>query len=172
MRFDEGADRAAGQAAALVNLVARGELDGAAFERLWDVGSAEGSVDAGDVARLRVLAWRLAEVFTAADPRATVNALLVRLHVTPHVTDHDDRGPHLHFEPPDADAVTRFEANTVMGLAVVLCDDNERLGTCDADGCACAWVDTSRNARRRFCSGACANRTHVAAHRARRRAVS
>jgi predicted RNA-binding Zn ribbon-like protein len=167
VRFDEGADRSAVQAARLVNLVAEGSLDRASFRSLWDVAAAEQLVDDEVVARLSDLAGRLREVFTCDDPRAVVNGLLEGVRFTPHVTDHDDRGPHLHFEPPGADAVERFEANTLMGLAVVLCDDNERLGTCAAERCGRAWADTSRNARRRFCSTACANRTHVAAHRAR-----
>lgn len=171
MRFDEGADRAAGQAAALVNLVADGALDEHAFHQVRDLAAEGAQPDAEALDRLRVLGGRLAEVFTTDDPRALVNELLAGIRVTPHVTDHDDRGPHLHFEPPDADVVERFEANTVMGLAVVLCDGNERLGTCAAAGCDRAWVDTTRNARRRFCSSGCANRTHVAAHRARRRAT-
>ena len=116
-----------------------------------------------------MLAEELADVFGGDDPRAAVNALLARVELRPHLTDHDDRGHHLHYEAPTAGLVERVRANTLMGLAVLLCDEHERIGTCDADRCGRAWVDTSRNARRRFCSTACANRTHVAAHRARQR---
>lgn len=169
MRFDEGANKAAEQAAELVNLVREDALDAAAFHSLREVSDEPGPVDADVLARLVDLGHALAPVFSGAEPRGTVNALLAQVRVTPHVTDHDDRGPHLHFEPPGAGVAERFEANALMGLAALLCDDHQRLGTCAAEGCRNAWVDTSRNARRRFCSPACANRTHVAAHRARRR---
>ena len=56
-----------------------------------------------------------------------------------------------------------------MGLANVVCDYGKtRLGVCRAVDCECVYVDVSRNAQRRFCSDACANRTNVAAFRARR----
>jgi predicted RNA-binding Zn ribbon-like protein len=46
----------------------------------------------------------------------------------------------------------------------------DRHGRCAAEGCARVYADTSRNAARRYCSPACANRSAVAAHRARARA--
>ncbi|MGF1428660.1 CGNR zinc finger domain-containing protein [Kitasatospora sp. LaBMicrA B282] len=45
------------------------------------------------------------------------------------------------------------------------------IGRCHAAGCARFHVDDSRNRTRRFCSNACASRTTVAAHRARRKAA-
>ena len=169
MRFDVGANRAAVQAAELVNLWADGRLDAVAFGEVYDVTEVRQALDDTAVADLAVLAADLAEVFRGADPRATVNDLLAAVELRPHLTDHDDRGHHLHYEAPTADLVERVRANTLMGLAALLCDEHERIGTCDAARCERAWVDTSRNARRRFCSTACANRTHVAAHRARQR---
>jgi predicted RNA-binding Zn ribbon-like protein len=47
-----------------------------------------------------------------------------------------------------------------------------RHGGCAAEGCSKVFADTSRNAARRYCSSACANRSAVAAHRARVRARS
>lgn len=169
MRFEVGANRAAVQAAELVNLAAEGELDADAFAALYDVAVVATGLDPATLDGLAALAADLDAVFRAADPRVVVNALLEDVEVRPHLTDHDDRGHHLHYEAPTATTVDRVRANTLMGLAVLLCDEHERIGTCDADGCVRAWVDTSRNARRRFCSAPCANRTHVAAHRARRR---
>jgi predicted RNA-binding Zn ribbon-like protein len=169
MRFEIGANRAAAQAAELVNLVACDALDEASFLSFYEVGGLEQVLDAHALAELRELGRRLAVVFGGDAPRDAVNAMLAEVEVRPHVTDHDDRGPHLHYESPEAGLVARVRANTLMGLAVLLCDEHRRVGTCDAHGCGRAWVDTSRNARRRFCSAVCANRTHVAAHRARRR---
>ena len=169
MRFDVGANRAAVQAAELVNLWADGRLDAGAFAEVYDVTEVREALDDTAVADLAVLAADLAAVFRGHDPRAVVNDLLAAVELRPHLTDHDDRGHHLHYEAPQAGLVERVRANTLMGLAALLCDEHERIGTCDAVRCERAWVDTSRNARRRFCSTACANRTHVAAHRARQR---
>ncbi|MEU9450324.1 CGNR zinc finger domain-containing protein [Streptomyces sp. NPDC048277] len=44
------------------------------------------------------------------------------------------------------------------------------IGRCHAATCERFYVDDSRNRTRRFCSNACAGRTTVAAHRARRKA--
>lgn len=169
MRFDVAANLAAVQAAELVNLWADGELDAAAFAEVYDVSGVREGLDEAALADLAVLAEELAAVFGGPDPREEVNRLLARVELRPHLTDHDDRGHHLHYEAATAGLVERVRANTLMGLAVLLCDEHERIGTCDAERCERAWVDTSRNARRRFCSTACANRTHVAAHRARQR---
>lgn len=169
MRFDVAANLAAVQAAALVNLWSDDQLDAAAFADVYDVSGVREALDEEALVDLAVLAEELADVFGCDDPRAEVNRLLARVELRPHLTDHDDRGHHLHYEAASADLVDRVRANTLMGLAVLLCDEHDRIGTCDAERCERAWVDTSRNARRRFCSTACANRTHVAAHRARRR---
>ena len=169
MRFDVGANRAAVQAAELVNLWSDAALDADAFAEVYDVTGVRAALDDDALAALATLAEDLAVVFRGDDARAAVNRLLAEVELRPHLTDHDDRGHHLHYEAPTASLAERVRANTLMGLAVLLCDENERIGTCDAARCDRAWVDTSRNARRRFCSTACANRTHVAAHRARQR---
>lgn len=169
MRFDVGANRAAVQAAELVNLWSDDRLAASSFAEVYDVTGVREALDEDALAALAVLAAELAEVFRGGDARAAVNRLLAAVELRPHLTDHDDRGHHLHYEAATADLVERVRANTLMGLAVLLCDEHERIGTCDAARCDRAWVDTSRNARRRFCSTTCANRTHVAAHRARQR---
>jgi predicted RNA-binding Zn ribbon-like protein len=45
-----------------------------------------------------------------------------------------------------------------------------RLQTCAAADCDDVLVDLSKNRSRRFCGTSCANRTNVAAYRARKRA--
>jgi len=47
-----------------------------------------------------------------------------------------------------------------------------RLQTCAADSCHDVLVDLSKNRSRRFCSTSCANRTNVAAYRARQAELS
>jgi predicted RNA-binding Zn ribbon-like protein len=130
-------------------------------------------VRGADVEGLRALARRLREVFVAPDTEAAaavVNDLLRDTAATPWITMHDGRDPHLHFAQPGTGLVEHTAASTAMALAIVLCDyGKERLGVCAADHCTDAFIDTSRNAQRRFCSQGCANRTNVAAHRARKR---
>ncbi|MGC0414358.1 putative RNA-binding Zn ribbon-like protein [Streptomyces sp. SAI-195] len=59
-------------------------------------------------------------------------------------------------------------AVTAVGLAYVICSaDAERLGRCARRDCAPAFVDTSRNGRRAYCSVRCANNDAVARPRAR-----
>jgi predicted RNA-binding Zn ribbon-like protein len=126
-----------------------------------------------DVAGLREVAAELRQVFAADSTEEAVtvlNQLIDRATPRPHISDHNGRGPHLHFARPQAPVVERVRTNAVMALAVVVCDyGRERLGTCDAIGCPNVFVDISRNPHRRYCSDACANRSNVAAHRARRR---
>lgn len=173
MQFDRYANHAAENAAALVNLH-RGEAAptlGAVRDLLADRDFAQ-TLTTEDLPELADLADDLAPLFAAADlddAVAMLNVRLARTAVAPRVSMHDGRDPHLHVEPEGADPVLRLRANCLMGVAAVLCDGGRvRLGTCDAHDCERVWLDTSRNARRRFCSDRCATRTHVAAHRARR----
>ena len=53
-----------------------------------------------------------------------------------------------------------------------LCEyGSNRFGVCADERCGNVYLDTSSNCCRRFCSERCATRSHVAAHRARNRAV-
>jgi hypothetical protein len=119
------------------------------------------------------LADRLHTVFTVDDPAeavAVVNAVLNEAGARPQISGHDEEDWHLHYYPADADPVDRLAVTAAMGLATVLCTAGvRRLGHCDGIECNDVYVDTSRNNRRRFCSEGCANRAHVAAHRARHR---
>ena len=59
---------------------------------------------------------------------------------------------------------------TVAGLAHLIdSGGGGRLRCCDRAGCGTAFLDTSRNGRRHFCSVRCANQVNVANHRLRRR---
>lgn len=122
---------------------------------------------------LRAWAGRLRTVFDAdALPAAAAaaNALLVDVPIAPHLTDHDGNGWHLHYTPPGVSLLDRVRATTAFALAMLVAEYGlERHGRCAADGCARVFADTSRNAARRYCSAACANRSAVAAHRARAR---
>jgi predicted RNA-binding Zn ribbon-like protein len=126
-----------------------------------------------DVPRLHALARRLHDVFLAADTGTAVdllNELLADSVAVPYISRHSDFPPHLHFSRPGSGLVESVAASTAMGVAVVLCDyGKERLGACAASDCRDVFIDTSRNAQRRYCSHGCSNRSNVAAHRARKR---
>ncbi|MFT7839129.1 CGNR zinc finger domain-containing protein [Saccharothrix sp. BKS2] len=127
-----------------------------------------GDLDAAQARELTDWAARLSPVFDAGPGRVDlVNALLADTASKPYVSTHDHRAPHLHFAPEDAPTAHRVRAFTAAGLAHAVCDDPARLGRCARPGCATAYVDTSRNGRRRYCTTRCANRVHVAGHRRR-----
>ncbi|GHH09569.1 CGNR zinc finger domain-containing protein [Streptomyces lanatus] len=98
-----------------------------------------------------------------------VNALLADSSSRPCISLHDG-SPHLHYSTADADAAAHMRAVTAAGLAYVVCfADAGRLGRCARQGCGLAFVDTSRNGRRTYCSVRCANNDAVARHRGRHR---
>lgn len=175
MDFDRYANAAGEQAADLVNLLVTDDDAGCADEadirHLLEEHDLRLPVPDGSIDDFRELAHDLHPVFLAADLDVaidTLNGLLSTTPMAPRISTHGDRGPHLHVEPDNASTVVRLRANCLMGLAAVLCDGGRlRVGTCDAHDCGRVFVDTSRNARRRFCTTTCSTRHHVAAHRAR-----
>lgn len=178
MDFDRYANKAGELAADLVNLlVTAPQPDNnrvAALTALLDDYDLDLEIEPGCDVELAGFALQLHQVFAAAgldEAIARLNVLMAATPMAPRVSTHGDRGPHLHVEPGDASTVQRLRANCLMGLAAVLCDGGRlRLGACDAHGCDQVFVDTSRNARRRFCTTTCSTRHHVAAHRARKAA--
>lgn len=99
-----------------------------------------------------------------------LNELLALARPRPYATDHDGE-LHLHYARPDAPVLEQLTTTVAMGLAQVVVQHGwQRLGICSAEGCDDVYVDTSRNASRRYCSNTCASRSTVAAYRARQRA--
>ncbi len=99
-----------------------------------------------------------------------LNELLALARPHPYATDHDGE-LHLHYARPDAPALEQLSTTVAMGLSQVVAQHGwQRLGVCSAESCDDVYVDTSRNASRRYCSNTCASRSSVAAYRARRRA--
>lgn len=100
---------------------------------------------------------------------ARLNALLALARPQPYATDHDG-ALHLHYAPPDAPLLEQLTTTVAMGLSQVVVQHGwQRIGICSAEGCDDVYVDTSRNASRRYCSNTCASRSTVAAYRARQR---
>ncbi|WP_129842424.1 CGNR zinc finger domain-containing protein [Streptomyces sp. RFCAC02] len=135
-----------------------------------------------DVTRLRGVRARLRAVFTAAaegdETRAVdlLNALLLEYPASPQISGHDhldDSGRprwHLHLAEHPSSATAGYAAIACMGLAFQLTDLGvDRLGLCEAPPCRNAYVDTSTNRSKRYCSDRCATRANVAAYRARKR---
>ncbi|MEA2433575.1 MAG: hypothetical protein QOG54_1032 [Actinomycetota bacterium] len=125
-----------------------------------------------DVADVRALRSRFYEVFhtsNEAERSNLLNAILTEVGAMPQLTDHDGSW-HVHFVAEPAPVADRLAAIAAMGLVTVISEfGNGRLGLCSADDCADAFVDTSRNMSRRYCSDTCSTRTNVAKHRARRK---
>ncbi len=111
------------------------------------------------------------EAATEAERAQRADALLVAADCRPRLVRHtDDRPFHLHYAPVRAGLAARVRALTAGGLAHVIDDGSGfRLRVCQRDGCESAFVDVSRNGRRRFCSLRCANQVNVANHRRRQR---
>jgi predicted RNA-binding Zn ribbon-like protein len=96
-----------------------------------------------------------------------INALLANTASTPHISLHDGT-PHMHYSAPGSDPSAHIKAVTATGLSYVVCSASpSRLGRCARSGCQLAFVDTSRNGRRTYCSVRCANNDAVARHRAK-----
>ncbi|MPZ87700.1 MAG: hypothetical protein GEU81_06405 [Nitriliruptorales bacterium] len=139
--------------------------------------SAPGPLSAVVLGEVMALRPRLRAVFEAADGAAAarmINDLLQETAALPQLTDHDGDAWHLHFTPPGAPLAARLAAEAAMGLAGVMrAGGHERLGICADIACLEVFVDASRNRSRRFCNpDLCGNRSSVAAHRARRRAMA
>jgi predicted RNA-binding Zn ribbon-like protein len=156
----------------LVNHPAPAAEDLAAVLDGYDVH--EPAVTAADAAALRPWATRLRAVFEAdgPGPRAGLaDALLTAADCRPRLVSHGPGLPfHLHYASASSGLPARVRALTAAGIAHVI-DEGEgsRLRLCARDGCPVAFLDTSRNGRRVFCSVRCANQVNVASHRRRRR---
>ncbi|CAL9285674.1 CGNR zinc finger domain-containing protein [Streptomyces sp. SudanB182_2057] len=95
-----------------------------------------------------------------------INELLASAAGTPHISLHDGT-PHMHYSAPGSDPAAHIKAITAAGLSYVVCSAApSRLGRCARRVCRLAFVDTSRNGRRAYCSVRCANNDAVARHRA------
>ncbi|MFJ2649782.1 CGNR zinc finger domain-containing protein [Streptomyces sp. NPDC087420] len=135
-----------------------------------------------DLTRFRAVRARLRAVFTAADEGEgaqavdLLNSLLLEFPVSPQVSGHDfldEEGRprwHMHLAEHPSNATAGYAATAAMGLAFHLTGFGvDRLGLCQAAPCRNAYLDTSTNRSRRYCSDRCATRANVAAYRARKR---
>ncbi|MDQ4112148.1 MAG: CGNR zinc finger domain-containing protein [Actinomycetota bacterium] len=133
-------------------------------------------VEEADADGMVALAESLRVVFEAAaggdlDTAATaVNALMRDMGSVPQLDRARGGGWALHFHGRDPGLVIGWGAGIAAGLALAIGSDLAgRLGVCQADPCDRVFVDTSKNAGRRFCSTRCQSRVKAAAHRARQK---
>ncbi|MFI8765219.1 CGNR zinc finger domain-containing protein [Streptomyces sp. NPDC053792] len=139
-------------------------------------------VTEADLPRFRTVRARLRAVFGAADEGDhtgavdLLNSLLLEFPVSPQISGHDhldEEGRprwHMHLADHSSNATTGYAAISAMGLAFHLTEFGaDRLGLCQAPPCRNAYLDTSTNRSRRYCSDRCATRANVAAYRARKR---
>jgi predicted RNA-binding Zn ribbon-like protein len=131
-----------------------------------------------DLVAFRRAQKRLREVFehgsSGRDGEAVteLNTLLEAYPVQPRISGHDTNDWHMHVTGRGSSVSSEVLAGAVWGLAVWLCEHgSERFGVCADERCGNVYLDTSSNCCRRFCSERCATRSHVAAHRARKRAA-
>lgn len=99
-----------------------------------------------------------------------VNLTLRETDALPQLVRHDDWDWHLHAAGAEASLADRVAVDVALVLIdLIRSGDLDRLGRCAAPDCRAYLADFSRNRSKRFCdTGNCANRTHVAAFRARR----
>ncbi|GIH80609.1 CGNR zinc finger domain-containing protein [Planobispora longispora] len=144
---------------------------------LEESGRAEqaGHLDRDDLGALRDLREELVAVFEAAaegHEREVVdrlNALLRRHPVHPQISAHDGEPWHMHLTEGGRFS-DQYIVGAVMGLAAIVTGLGvDRLGLCQASPCRRAYLDTSSNRSRRYCSERCASRANVAAYRARKK---
>ena len=177
MLFAHDTEVALAAAAALVNT---DQDDG---DQLVDVDALDGFVrgwgytgvmrrDRAELDAVRALRDRLRPLWHLDEDGVVglVNDLLRETRALPQLVKHDEWDYHLHATPSDAPLADRIAVETAMAVVdVVRQGELDRMSVCAADACADVLVDLSRNRSRRFCSTTCANRTNVAAFRARRR---
>ncbi len=132
-----------------------------------------------DCMLLRKFQRELRPVFEASEAEDTaavvagLNGLMARHPITPRISDHDAAHLHLHIATDSASVAELLTGESLLGLATLVCDlGPNRLGVCSSTPCTNAFVDTSPNHSRRYCSERCSSRANVAAYRARRKAVA
>ncbi|MEV6968157.1 CGNR zinc finger domain-containing protein [Hamadaea sp. NPDC051192] len=136
------------------------------------------SVADKEMAVFRRAQRKLRDVFEAGaagrdgDAVAELNVLLETFPVQPRISGHDAGDWHMHVTSRGASASAEYLAGAAWGLGVWLCEfGSARFGVCADERCGNVYLDTSSNNCRRFCSERCATRSHVAAHRARKKAA-
>ncbi|MFD7631569.1 CGNR zinc finger domain-containing protein, partial [Streptomyces sp. NPDC059851] len=134
-----------------------------------------GAFTEADAADLRAAARRMAGVLAEPDEdRAAeaLNDLFAQYATRPRLTRHGGHPWHLHVDRGDeAGWGEWFLASGALALAQLLTEHGRiAWGACAASGCGRLFLGGGPGSARRYCSGTCATRERVAAHRRRKRA--
>lgn len=131
-------------------------------------------VTRADADTLAAHARELRQVFDAVsdsnpDGAASIlNSLLRATGARPQLDPLPDGGWQVHFHGSDDTLAVGWAAGCATGLALALGSNLAgRMGTCAAERCDHAFIDTSKNGSRRYCCTGCQNRTKTAAYRSR-----
>jgi predicted RNA-binding Zn ribbon-like protein len=127
--------------------------------------------DQAELEAVRSLRTRLRRIWYVGEDAAVeiINKLLREGRALPQLLKHDEWDYHLHATEPEAPLADRMAVEAAMALTdVIRQKELSRLQICAAGSCEDVLVDLSKNSSRRFCSTGCANRTNVAAFRARK----
>lgn len=128
---------------------------------------------ARDLTEVKRVRDELATVFESHDEQVvadTINHVLDRTKALPQLTNHDGEGWHVHYETEGQSVAERIGAIAAGALSEVFLEAGlSRFGCCADGACDTYFVDTSRNASKRFCCERCSTRHAVAAHRARKK---
>ncbi len=102
------------------------------------------------------------------DAAERLNELLVLVPAMPHLA-YEDGQWRLHHHPRGAGVVDAWTSICAESLARLVGEGHaDRVHRCAALDCRRAFIDTTKNATRRYCSERCQNRTKAAALRRRR----
>jgi predicted RNA-binding Zn ribbon-like protein len=131
-----------------------------------------------DLIALRRGQKRMREVFQdgsagrESDAVNELNSLLEAYPMQPRIAGAHQSTRHMEVTGRGSSVSAEYLAGAVWGLAVWLVEHgSSRFGVCADQRCGNMYLDTSSYSCRRFCSDRCATRSHVAAHRARKRAA-
>lgn len=146
--------------------------DAEALRRFLGEHRVDAPVKRNDLQRCKALRGRLSHVLTApsaADLVTRLNAIIAEVAPGAEVVARADRGWALALTPRARSRLDERLAAIAVGELVDLVSTvgPERMKSCDAAPCREIFVDTSRNARRRYCSRRCANRLNATRHRNR-----
>jgi predicted RNA-binding Zn ribbon-like protein len=125
-----------------------------------------------DLDALRALRDDLRSVFEAGAPEAAaaiLNPMLGRASAVPQLVVIDGQAE-MHFSPSDR-GLHALASRLPAALAIHIAGAGvNRLGTCAADPCRCAFIDHTRGRTRRYCCTMCNDRTAARLYRERKRA--
>lgn len=135
----------------------------------------EAPLSSKELHAVHALRTRLRDIFSSPDEATFVqrlNTLLATCLVIPSVDISSEGLRVLRLAPPTGTSlVQQLITETSLGLSLAFQRyGKERLRVCAATPCQDVFIDTSRNAQRRYCSERCANRSNIASFRARHRA--